>query len=157
MNDLKEIAERVLSFLTLPHEYVSSNYPGYHGFGKVRFVDEQLREWCNGLDIDSSDYQVELVRVDGDLTQETHRHNKSTAFVVVLGPAHGFPIPENFLALLDWQWVPISAGEKIEISPGTAHGFTVKPGESGGGYFLSVQTPPIVNARGEDDYEVITL
>ena len=153
MNNLKRLAQLILAYLELEHQYAQARFSGYHGFGKIRFADELLRQWCSSLELNPEQYQVELIQVDGDLTAEKHHHENSDAFVVVLGLLHHFPLPsEHFVQLVAGCWVPAHAETEIEIPAGTVHGFTILPGYIGVGYFLSIQTPPIVSVGGADDY-----
>jgi len=150
----RRLANTVLGRLRQPHDYATKKYPNYHDFGKLRFPDELLEQWCDQLAIVVAQWQVEIGLVSGDLTHQKHHHNHADAWIEVLGPEFGFPKPENFQKYVDGVWVPARAGEIVEIPAGKVHGFTIKPGCTGKAYFLTIQTPPIVGTGGEDDYHL---
>lgn len=61
----KRLADIVLGQLLQPHDYAKREYPDYHDFGKLRFADALLEQWCGELSIDVSQWQVEIGLVKG--------------------------------------------------------------------------------------------
>lgn len=122
---------------------------GYHGFHKSRLPATFLQSVLAPYGLDAQDVQIEIVKVDADLTGEIHYHAQAHAFIRVLGPAEWLDAATEAVAYRDGTWKPIASGEEVDIPPGTAHGFSVEPG--GLLWFLSVQAPPIVG-EGTDDY-----
>ncbi len=98
------------------------------------------------------DVQIEIVRVDTDLSKEIHYHNESYAYVVCLGGEYKTENPRGAQAFLIDSWFPVEVGNVIKIPPKTHHGFTVDAG--GLLIFLSVQAPPI-EQNGVDDYHLV--
>ncbi len=123
----------------------------YHGFSKARWPEELLNDalrWTGGLTPD--DVQVEIVRVQTDLTHEVHHHKTAHAFVIILGAWSNLPNPIHAEGFIGGQWQSVGAGQEIDIPPGTAHGFRVNG--DGDLWFLSVQSPQIERSDGHDDY-----
>lgn len=125
----------------------------YHGFQKARIPLEDLENIVKKYSITTELLQVELVKVTQDLSDEIHIHHISQAYCIVFGDNEGLEPPKDAFVFINDHWSPVKQREAILITPKTKHGFTVKPG--GILYFLSVQTPPIENKHGQDDYEKV--
>ena len=121
----------------------------YHGFHKSRLPATFLQSVLGPHGLDAQDVQIEIVKVDADLTGEIHYHAQAHAYIRVLGPAEWLDAATAALAYRDGAWKPVTSGQELDIPPGAAHGFSVEPG--GVLWFLSVQAPPIVG-EGTDDY-----
>ncbi len=100
--------------------------------------------------LSENEVQVEVVRVTTDLANELHYHQKAHAHVIVMGSAENVDEPVRAQGYIEGVWSPVVSSQVIDIPPGTKHGFTV--GEQGVLWFLSVQSPPIVDDSGQDDY-----
>jgi len=122
----------------------------YHGFIKSRFPDEMLRATLKPYGYTPETIQIGLVQVDTDLSNEIHFHKKAHAYTVVLGEGEHVEGPRDGLIYKDGVWSDAVPHQEIDIPPGTPHTFSVKPG--GTLTFLSVQTPPIEDTAGHDDY-----
>ena len=132
----------------------------YHGFGKARLPDDLLREVLTPHGLTPDEVQVEVVKVERDLSDEVHYHARSVAYVVALGSEDHFSDPPlRGRAFVNGRWQRFEKGDELTIPPGTPHGFTVWGTGGGRGtlYFLSVQSPPIVGPREEDDYHRISV
>ena len=129
-------------------------FANYHGFMKAKLTPAWMLRIIRFYGIEEGSVQVEIVRVESDLSDQVHRHHKSHACVVVLGTEHRVADPKNAFRYLDGTWSPVSANQHVNIPPGRVHGFTVRHG--GSMYFLSVQSPPIEGEDGHDDYELVT-
>lgn len=121
----------------------------YHGFGKARFPEALLTEVLTPHKLTAEEVQIEVVKVEKDLTSEVHYHEETTAYCVVLGRNEHFPSPYRAKAFLG-IWITLVEGDVLSIPIGEPHGFTV--GEDGHLYFLSVQSPPILRGDGHEDY-----
>lgn len=125
----------------------------YHGFLKARMPQDFLEEILSPYQLTEWDVQIEIVKVDTDLSNEIHYHEGSYAYIVCLGQEYKTEDPKLASAYLKDTWTPIQAGDVIRIAPTTAHGFTVE--EGGVLVFLSVQAPPI-ERDGNDDYHRVS-
>lgn len=153
MDTLKVITKNIIESLKgIPASKHAEffSFQDYHGFSKSRLPDSLLEKVLASSGLAKEQVQIEIVGVSSDLSDEVHLHEESDAFVVVLGPNTNFPEPSKASSFLNNVWVPISEDQEIKIPKGTPHGFTVSDG--GSLYFLSVQSPPIVDEHGEDDY-----
>ncbi|HYO56139.1 hypothetical protein [Archangium sp.] len=122
----------------------------YHGFAKVRIPGEKLDPIAARHGADGQDIQAEIVGVMCDLSREGHVHKNAWAYCTVLGAKEHFEQVRGGYVRKWNEWMPVKSGDVIDIPPGTPHTFSVAPG--GTLYFLSVQSPPIVDEHGEDDY-----
>ncbi len=130
---------------------IESQFEDYHGFEKVRLSNDFLAGAAQDLLFNPRLIQPEVVRVTGDLTDQVHVHDNAFAHCVVLGAAYGCPDPSGAYCYLGGGWSEIQGcGQIVLIPPGTPHGFTVRKG--GVLWFLSVQSPPIKDDHGYDDY-----
>lgn len=149
---LQKITEEILSLFRSSATFKDTiPMKDYHGFEKGRIPSEALETIAARYAVTAEELQVELVRVTKDLSDEVHVHHHSRAYCIILGKQEGLETPRDAFAYIDNQWSSVREGEAINIPPQTAHGFTVKRG--GILYFLSVQTPPIEDGHGHDDYE----
>ena len=121
----------------------------YHGFQKSRLPEEFLDEILVPFGLTPLDVQIEIVKVDRDLSKEVHYHKNSFAYCVCLGEKYKTENPQGAKAFLKESWFPMNAGDIIQIPPNTLHGFAVE--NNGILVFLSVQAPPIEH-EGKDDY-----
>ncbi len=124
----------------------------YHGFGKSRLTEDFLNALLNSLNYNAKELQVEIVRVESDLTDQVHYHQFSNAFICVLSARNNFPDPIGALTYQNDDWIEIDQDYSLLIPRNTLHGFSVKP--NGMFYFLSIQTPPI-SGDNHDDYHKI--
>jgi mannose-6-phosphate isomerase-like protein (cupin superfamily) len=122
----------------------------YHGFWKSRLPHNLLQPVLGPYRLQPHELQIEIVKVDTDLTAEVHYHEFAHAVIYALGEGQGFDAASRALAFQEGEWRRIQSGAEIDIPPGTPHGFTVERG--GVLWFLSVQAPPIVSHVGADDY-----
>jgi quercetin dioxygenase-like cupin family protein len=122
----------------------------YHGFAKSRLPEEFQKKVLWSYKLTPSEVQIEVIKVTTDLRHEIHYHAEAFAYVVGLGSREHLPEPRGASVYLGHSWKSFAAGEKLEIPAGTNHGFTVE--EGGELWFLSIQTPPIVDGQGRDDY-----
>jgi len=154
---LKQIANSVISKLKSVSEDELKDIlqiNDYHGFLKSRISESFLMEVFSPSQLTSRDVQIEIVKVETDLSKEIHFHENSYAYVICLGKEHNLEDPRNAKAFLKNSWFPVRVGDVIKIPPKTLHGFTV---ENGGILtFLSVQAPPI-EQFGIDDYHKIDI
>lgn len=151
---LQKITEEILDLFRSDPDFKSKiPLKDYHGFEKGRIPSGVLYDIASKYNVTPEELQAELVKVTQDLSDEIHSHHNSRAYCILLGEREGLEAPREGFAFLVNKWSSVSAGETIDIPPETAHGFTVKPG--GVLYFLSVQTPPIEDEHGHDDYERI--
>ncbi|MCI0620011.1 hypothetical protein L0Y40_03230 [Candidatus Wolfebacteria bacterium] len=154
-NILKEIAESTLEKIkNTPKENLSKilNMTDYHGFLKSRLPESFLGNILSPFKLTPEDVQIEVVEVNTDLAHEVHYHQHAFAYCVIMGSDYNIIDARHAKAYLQGNWFPVSAGNVLEIPPGTHHGFTIDPG--GTLTFLSVQAPPIVGG-GHDDYHRI--
>lgn len=151
-DDLKLIANEILSVLIrdkdIPKNLV---FIDYHGFAKSYLPENLVSNLLKSFGYNAEQLQIEIVRVNSDLTDQIHYHQFSHAFICVLSQENNFPDPESAFAFKNNKWQAISENFQLLIPPNTPHGFTVS--HSGQLYFLSVQTPPIVN-NSFDDYHL---
>jgi mannose-6-phosphate isomerase-like protein (cupin superfamily) len=150
---LKSIGDDILSVLRrLSPDSVSGmiSMIDYHGFRKSRLPHGFLQPILAPYQLETDDAEIEIVRVDTDLTGEVHYHEYAHAVIAALGGAEGFENAQRALAYHGEGWRRIQSGEELDIPPGTPHGFSVERG--GVLWFLSIQAPPIVNHHGADDY-----
>lgn len=127
----------------------------YHGFWKTRLPEDFLRSILAPYPLQPSELQIEIVKVDRDLTGEIHYHTHAHAVIYTLGEAEGVEDAARALAYGGDAWRQIQSGEEVNVPPGTAHGFSVEPG--GTLWFLSVQAPPIVGHQESDDYHRLVV
>lgn len=127
------------------------NMTDYHGFAKVRIPGDSFPQTSAIVEIGPNQVQAEIVRVDKDLSHEIHYHKRASAYVIVLGDWEGIPEPKNAKMFVNGEWKDIGKGFERFIPSGTPHGFTVNGGIL---YFLSVQSPPILNESGDDYHQV---
>lgn len=146
----KEILARLHDVPALDHAKIFQ-FQDYHGFSKTRLPDDFLNKVLALCGETKDNMQIEIVGVHADLTNEVHKHENSDAFVVVLGKHENFSEPFNAQTYKNNHWEFVSEGQEIEIPRGTPHGFTVAM-NGGNLFFLSIQTPPIVDEHGTDDY-----
>lgn len=125
----------------------------YHGFEKARVVESLLQQILEPMLVTTFEVQVEVVKVTTDLSDQVHYHYRSTAFVLALGEQHHFERALHAAVCIDGAWLPFFTGDRVIIPAGTSHGFRVV-GSEGVLYFLSVQSPPIVDEYGHDDYHL---
>ena len=152
---LEAIADSILLKLKSASEEESARLlkmNDYHGFLKSRLPEDFLKEILAPFNLTSEDVQIEVVKVDRDLSNEIHYHEGSFAYCVCLGPEYRAEEPRGAKAYLKDTWLPVGAGDVVRIPPGTHHGFTVD--EGGVLVFLSVQAPPI-ERDGNDDYHKV--
>lgn len=149
---LKKISDEIVAvFRRLPPEAVSNMIEmiDYHGFWKTRLPDTFLHSILAPHGLSSDEVQIEIVKVDTDLTREVHFHAHAHAMIYALGRSEGLANASRAVAYRHNTWQGIQSGEEVDIPPGTPHGFSVEP--EGELWFLSVQAPPIVG-EGSDDY-----
>ncbi len=154
---LQKIAESILEKLQNASAEESARLlqmNDYHGFLKAKIPPDFLQEILSPYGLTPHEVQIEIVKVDRDLSNEIHYHESSHAYCVILGEKEKVENPRVAQAFLKNHWFPVSAGEIVSIPPQTPHGFTV--GEGGHLVFLSVQAPPI-EREGSDDYHKVTL
>lgn len=152
---LKKISDEIIAtFRKLPPEAVSDmiSMIDYHGFWKTRLPDTFVRSILAPHGLTSDDVQIEIVKVDTDLTAEVHFHAHAHAMIYALGQGEGLRNASGAVAYRHNTWQGIQSGEEVDIPPGTPHGFSVEP--DGELWFLSVQAPPIVG-EGNDDYHQV--
>lgn len=152
---LKRISDDIVAiFRTLHPRAVSEmiSMIDYHGFWKTRLPDNFLRSILEPHGLNADDVQIEIVKVDTDLTREVHFHAHAHAMIYALGKSEGLQDASRALAYRHNTWREIASGEEVDIPPGTPHGFSVEP--QGELWFLSVQAPPIVG-EGHDDYHQV--
>ncbi len=155
LEDLVRIRCRVRSWLASQSDASVMDrlaWSEYHGFGKAVLPEPAHTALLHEFGYTPHDVQVEIVRVDRDLSDEIHHHEDATACILVLGPNEGFPTAVSalvYIALMQ-AWGPAASGDRMTFLPGTLHGFTVRSG--GILYFLSVQSPPITGPDGRNDY-----
>lgn len=152
ISDLRHIAQSIISLFTndKTNELQKNlTFIDYHGFAKSRLPENVIAEVLKPFSYSSEQLQIEIVRVNNDLTDQVHYHQFSHAFICVLSKENNFHAPINALAYKNDKWVEIDKNYQDFIYPNTPHGFTVS--KNGLLYFLSVQTPPIVH-NGFDDY-----
>ncbi len=125
----------------------------YHGFLKSRIPVDFLEEILSPFRLTTEDMQIEIVKVETDLSKEVHYHANSFAYVVCLGSEYRAEDPRGAKAFLSDTWFSICTGDVVKIPPRTPHGFTVENG--GVLVFLSVQSPPIEQG-GVDDYHKVS-
>lgn len=148
MHDMQALVTVLLDVM----EFLSQNpnvrdwlqYESFYGFEKAPLSS------VPGFSLGSNGVQIEIVRVNTDLSHEVHRHNQSNAVVMILGEHDHFPCPQRGFLLSRGRWRQADSRTILRIPAGTQHGFTVEKG--GELYFLSVQSPPIVSG-GHVDYE----
>jgi mannose-6-phosphate isomerase-like protein (cupin superfamily) len=126
----------------------------YHGFLKSRFPEDFLSDILSPFQLTPAEVQIEIVKVDRDLSKEIHYHEASFAHCICLGEEYRVENPRGAKAYLKDSWSRVQAGDIVPIPAGTPHGFTVE--EGGVLIFLSVQAPPI-ERDGNDDYHKIDL
>ena len=124
----------------------------YHGFLKAKMPEDFLHQILSPLGLTPTDVQIEIVKVDRDLSKEIHYHDESFAYCVCLGGEYRTDDPRNAKAFVGDHWFPVHAGDVVKIPPKTPHGFTVE--NDGVLVFLSVQAPPIERG-GQDDYHKV--
>lgn len=157
LKTLQQIAESILDTLrnATPEEAAKLlEMVDYHGFLKSRLPAEFLENILAPYNLTPEEVQIEIVKVDKDLTSEVHYHEGSFAYCVCLGEAYHTEAPRSASAFLNDRWSPVKEGDVVAIPAGTPHGFTVE--EGGVLFFLSVQAPPIVN-HGKDDYHRVIV
>lgn len=145
-----EIVKRLHTIPALDHGKIFQ-FQDYHGFSKTRLPEDFLQKVLALHGETKENMQIEIVGVHADLTNEVHKHENSDAFVVILGLHTNFAEPFNAQAYKNNHWEFVTEGQEIEIPRGTPHGFTVAV-NAGSLFFLSIQTPPIVDEHGTDDY-----
>jgi hypothetical protein len=153
---LKKISDEIVAvFRKLPPEAVSDmiSMIDYHGFWKTRLPHTFLCSILAPHGLSPDDVQIEIVKVDTDLTREVHFHAHAHAMIYALGKSEGLENAKRAMAYRHNIWRGIESGEEVDIPPGTPHGFSVEP--DGELWFLSVQAPPIVG-DGHDDYHQVT-
>jgi|GEM_PF-1591439 len=150
LGTLQQIAESILTKLKAASVEESAELlkmNDYHGFLKSRLPEAFLSDILTPEQV-----QIEIVKVDRDLSKEIHYHEGSFAYCVCLGEEHRTENPRDAKAFFKDKWSPVHAGDIVAIPAGTPHGFTVENG--GVLIFLSVQAPPI-EQDGNDDYHRI--
>jgi len=153
---LQNIAVEIVAIFRNDSNFVKDiSLRDYHGFMKGLIPNSTLEEISKKLDVDPKSIQAELVRVHQDLSKEIHLHKQSHALCIILGGGEHLSNPKHAFALKNGKWMGVSKGDVFNIPPGTSHGFTVEDG--GILYFLSIQSPPIENADGSDDYVKLDL
>jgi mannose-6-phosphate isomerase-like protein (cupin superfamily) len=151
---LKNITEEILGLFKSDLSFKDSiPMTDYHGFEKGRIPSGALEAIASKYSVTPDELQAEFVSVTKDLSDEVHIHHNSRAYCIILGEKEGLAPPKDGYVFLNDKWFPARADETIDIPPKTKHGFTVKP--AGILHFLSVQTPPIEDNHGHDDYERI--
>lgn len=155
MTNLEKIELTVL--LQLSHVFTSREHllksielKDYHGFSKARWPEHLLISALHGTNLTPTDVQVEIVRVSTDLTSEVHFHADAHALITILGSRQHLPNPVELEAYIDGNWPEVAANQRIDVPPGTHHGLRARTNK--GGWFLSVQSPPIEKREGHDDY-----
>lgn len=146
----QEIVGRLHNIPALDHGKIF-HFEDYHGFSKTRLPEDFYSKVLALHGETPENMQIEIVGVHADLTDEVHVHEKSDAFIIVLGLQTNFAKPFNAQAYIGGQWQFVEEGMEIEIPRGTPHGFTVAL-NGGALFFLSIQSPPIVGEDGVDDY-----
>lgn len=153
---LKKIGKDVLLFF---QKQKKSMYPlpgtkDYHGFMKAPLPLRTMKRILHPYNLAPEAVQIEVVTVLADLTHEAHVHRLAHAFIMVLGKKQYFDEPRYGYALCGNTWISVTAGQIINVPPGTPHTVTILP--TGIVHFLSVQAPPI-ECDGKDDYYRIAL
>ncbi|MDB5190360.1 MAG: hypothetical protein JWN49_686 [Parcubacteria group bacterium] len=153
---LEQIANRILLKLKAASTLESERLlqmNDYHGFLKARMPQDFLDEILSPYQLTEENVQIEIVKVETDLSNEIHYHENSYAHIVCLGQEYKTEDPKLATAFIENAWVTVRAGYVIRIPPKTPHGFTVDDG--GVLVFLSVQAPPI-ERDGNDDYHRVS-
>lgn len=156
LGTLQRVAESILTKLKTASSEESARLlqmNDYHGFLKSRLPKDFLRDVLTPFNLTPAQVQIEIVKVDRDLSNEIHYHEGSVAYCVCLGEEYRIENPRGAKAFLKDAWFPVHAGDVVAIPAGTPHGFTVD--EGGVLIFLSVQAPPI-ERDGNDDYHKVT-
>lgn len=154
---LQHIAESIIGKLKTVSPEESAKLltmSDYHGFLKSRLPEDFLNDILMPFHLTPEEVQIEIVKVDRDLSKEVHYHEGSFAHCVCLGESDRVENPRNAKAFLEDKWFPVKAGDVVPIPAGTRHGFTVEDG--GVLIFLSVQAPPI-ERDGNDDYHRVEI
>lgn len=156
LDELRAIRTAVLEFFRgLPSGALHKilHLRNYHGFGVSRLSEPLLASLLYDFGFEPKDVQVEVVRVDCDLTHEIHIHREATAVIAVLGPAEHLDSPRSGLAYYGNRWVELSAVDELEFPPECPHTVTITE-PNGLIYFLSVQAPPIRRPDSDDYFRV---
>ena len=154
---LQKIAESILGKLksaSVEEAACLLQMNDYHGFLKARIPEDFLKEILSPYSLTPEQVQIEIVKVDRDLSNEIHYHEGSHAYCVILGESEKVENPKEAKAFVKDHWFSVNSGDVVSIPPGTPHGFTV--GEGGHLIFLSVQSPPI-EREGNDDYHKVEI
>ena len=154
---LQQIADSILVKLSTASQEEADRLlqmNDYHGFLKAKIPEDFLEEVLSPFQLTTRDVQIEIVKVDTDLSNEIHYHQDSYAYCVVMGDEYKVENPRGAKGYLNDSWMPVNKGDVVKIPPKTHHGFTVEPG--GILIFLSVQAPPI-EREGNDDYHKVTV
>lgn len=128
---------------------------GYHDFRKSRLKPGLLEKYLSPLGVTSKDVQIEFAAVLMDLQHQVHIHREAYAVATPLGLGEELPSPRNAYYYLSTQgedWLPLAAGNKLDVPPGTKHGFALEP--DGICYFLTIQSPP-TDRHDFDDFEKV--
>lgn len=150
---LQQIADNLLDWMrenkSIERDTV---FEDYHGFQIGNLSDDFVNQELQPFHLTLDDVEVDFVKVSSDLKDQIHFHEGSAAYVYVLGFAEGFQEASGAIVYKNGTWVEVKSGESWLIEPYSVHGFSVEPG--GILYFLSVQSPPIVQGT-KDDYHKV--
>src|SRR5258708_25208034 len=98
MQFLREVAHAIQQKIRTSHPILMRAAVGtmkdYHGFGKYEFK-HILKNLPGFEDVDLGKIQAELIRVNSDLSNETHYHKESDAYVIFLGEEEHVPGAED--------------------------------------------------------------
>lgn len=123
----------------------------YHGFDKVGLSDSLINV-PSLRDVPPDKVQVELVRVNRDLSDKIHHHDNSDAYVIGLGPQEHLVEARYGIVYKVNYWTPFRTGDRVAIPKGMSHGFSLR-NHVGILYFLSIQSPPI-SGEDHDDFHL---
>jgi len=157
-DQLKSISNQVLgSMRSLPSASLAGmlRMKDYHGFGNSEFPDYFIEPIIRPFNAVLKEVEIRLIHVSTDLSKEIHLHKAATAYITVLGPKTHLPGPVHAFAYLKGKWFPVSEDDTLEIPQCTPHGFTIRG--NGDLYFLSVQSPPLIDEEGNDDYHLVDM
>lgn len=148
---LENITIKIVQQLNQNKQDITSYvFQNYHDFEKYLVPEDMYFQLTRSLGYPSKQLQVEIVKVDKDLTNQVHYHKHADAYIYILGSNQGFPNAAQAFRYKDTHWQQIHSDQKFIIPHGEPHGFTVTT--NGILYFLSIQTPPISSEEYDDYY-----
>ncbi len=123
----------------------------YHGFDKVA-LSGRLIDVPSLSNVPADQIQIELFKVNRDLSDRTHHHKNSDAYVICLGPQEHLVEARYGIVFKGNHWTTFNTGDQLAIPKRTRQGFSLR-NHVGVFYFLSVQSPPI-SSESYDDFHL---